>query len=302
MRNPAGERKLLKKRTVHAVFLDRAAVRAVTSATMFEEIEHVRSRCPRGREVDTLFWCAARTIMIEQAQKLAIPAVKIMPAKVAAVCTMLGLRSVEVDRIVDSIEVGKLVDAALANNCIQEFQRDPDYKHLWTTEVVGNNPPVRVNFEHAVVLGTISEAGDIAKSKSWGKLTNIDPLQEDDLVYPRNITYILKNTSVLRMRWEFRDSFKAVLGKDRRLVNCAMRQTKRFFLESLQPTDRATVRHRLGLSPAEFWQAVRYGERFGPGGIDLFIRRLEEKTFGYRLDFGEPPTDLVQIQPARTPS
>jgi len=296
------KRKLQKKRAVQAFLLDRAAVRAVTSTTVFEEIENIRSRCPKGVEVDTVFWCAARAVMIEQAQKLASPAAKIVPAKVAVVCTMLGLPPRDVDRIVESVDVHKLVEAARANRCIQEYQGDRDLKHLWTSEGIGENPPMRVHFEHAVVLGTISEAGDIAKSKSWGKLKNIDPLQEGDLLYAKNITYILKNTSVLRMRWEFRDSFKAMLGKDRRLVNSAVRETKRSFLESLQPADISTIRHRLGLSPAEFWQTVRYGERFGPGGIGQFMRRLEEETYGYRFAFGEPCTELVQIQGATNQS
>jgi hypothetical protein len=206
MRKTACEGKPRKQRRVQAFLLDRAAVRAVTSEAAFQEIENVRSRCRQGMEVDTLFWCAARRIMVDRAQKLPNPAVKIVPAKVAAVCTILGLASGEVDRLVCSIDVSTLVQAACANRCIQKFQRDRDFKHLWTPQGIAQNPPVRVDFEHAVLPGTISEAGDVAKSKSWGKLTDIGPLQEHDLLYPRNITYILKSTSRLRMRWEFREN------------------------------------------------------------------------------------------------
>jgi hypothetical protein len=39
---------------------------------------------------------------------------------------------------------------------------------------------MRVEFEHAVVLGCIHDAGDIAKSKHWGMIVALEPLQPDD--------------------------------------------------------------------------------------------------------------------------
>jgi hypothetical protein len=109
---------------------------------------------------------------------------------------------------------------------------------------------------------------------------------------------VLKSTSKLRMRWEFRDTFKAILGNRRNLVTDAIRARKRQFVEEINPDDAKVIRDRLYLTPDQFWQMARHGERFGPDGILSFMKNLEEKTKGYILPFPEVSHGLVQIQPA----
>lgn len=289
------EAKRRKRQKVHAFRSDQEAVRAVVSARAFQGIEELRSQYPAGVESDATFWRAVREKTIEQVRKLSNPADKLVTAKVAAVCAMHGMRPDEIKSTVHRINVSTLVAAAHANECIQDFQKDAELRSIWADDSIRTNPPMRVEFEHAIVLGSISEAGDIAKNKNWGKLLRIESIRESDFFFPRNITYMLKDTSTLRMRWEFRDTFKQILRDRRDLVNDAMRNTKRFFLESLHSADITLISNRLGLSAGDFWRAVRHGERFGPGGIERFVKRLEEQRYGYSFDFEEPPVELVQI-------
>jgi hypothetical protein len=235
--------------------------------------------------------------MVKQAQSLPDSAAKIMVAKMGAVGALLGLDESSITRLVQLVDAAQFVAAARANRSIQGFQEDPRFKELWTDETIRRNPPVRVEFEHATAFGTISEAGDIAKNKTWGKLINIGPLKPDDRLYPRNITYCLKETAKQRMRWEFRDVFKGILGNKRSLVNDGVRKTKREFLRYLDLADARVIESRLGLTPSQFWKAVRKGETFGPNGIATFLRILEEKTKGYSLAFDRPGHKLVTISP-----
>ena len=149
---------------------------------------------------------------------------------------------------------------------------------------------MRVEFEHAIAFSTFSEALSLRRNKSgWGKLVGIEPLRPDDVLHPCRIVYQLKSSSKMRQRWEFRDTFKKVLGKDRGLVSDAVRLGKRVFLSELSAASARVIQNKLDLKPGEFWRAVRRGERYGPDGIHEFMRRLEERTKGYRLQFEPPP-------------
>ena len=104
------------------------------------------------------------------------------------------------------------------------------WSSCWTEEVIARNPPLRVEFEHAIVFGSLAEARSIRDGKSnWGRLLKIEPLRCDDFLHPTRITYQLKASSRMRQRWEFRDSFKRILGRDRRLVGEAMRRNQEEF-------------------------------------------------------------------------
>jgi len=198
---------------------DREAVRAVLSADAFREVEELRRQYPKGIEHDIFFWQAARVQLVRRALRHPNGALRLMRAKIGAVGAMLTLTSSEIDALLAQVNFHGFVAGALANQCILEFQRDSRLDGLWTEPTLRANPPLRVEFEHAVVLGTINDAGDIAKHKSWGKLIALQPLAVDDRLYPRNITYMLKATSKLRMRWEFRDNFRQLLGPKRSLVS-----------------------------------------------------------------------------------
>ena len=65
----------------------------------------------------------------------------------------------------------------------------------------------------------------------------------------------------MRQRSEWGDSFRNVLGKNRRLVTLAMQSKKSDF------------------------RVVRKGDEYGVDGTHAFIQRLEEPTRGYRLNF-----------------
>jgi hypothetical protein len=186
------------------------------------------------------------------------------------------------------------VRAANANRYVQEYRLDREWwASCWSEERIARNLPVRVEFEHATFFGSLAEALSVRKSKSsWGSFVRVDPLREDDVLHPTRVVYVLKETNRMRQRWEWRDSLKRILGKDRRLVNEAVRQGKKVFLASLSHSDKRILCGVLDLTPSSFWQAVRFGERYGPNGIQEFVRRLEERTKGYRLDFQEPvPSD-----------
>lgn len=297
---PTPRRKKRVRRTrIEAWQIDREAVRCVISHAAYLELESLRSQQLPEDADERVFWPIARQKMVQMAEERPDAAVKMMKAKIGAVGAMLGISPEVIDKLRRQVSLPRFVDAALSNVAIQEFQQDSQFRELWTEETIRADPPMRVEFEHAVVLGCIHDAGDIAKSKHWGMIVALEPLQPDDLLYPRNITYILKATSKLRMRWEFRDTFKNVLGDRRGLVNDAMRNGKRSFVAELSATDARTIRDRLDVAPEQFWQMVRCGDRFGPNGIATLMRSLEEKTKGYFLPFPEPEPTLVQIQPAR---
>lgn len=173
----------------------------------------------------------------------------------------------------------QFLDAANHNQSIQEYRSDPKLCSLWREETIRDNPPLRVEFEHAIVLGTIAEAISMRRGKSgWGEFLKIEALRPDDFLYPMRITYQLKASSKVRQRWQFRDTFRRVLRKNRRLVTLAMQLNRREFLERLTAEDARIIREKLDLEPAAFWRTVRRGDDYGIDGIQAFMRRLEERT------------------------
>lgn len=152
---------------------------------------------------------------------------------------------------------------------------------------MARNPPLRVEFEHATVFGSFAEALSLRKGKtSWGAFVRIEPIRVDDVLHPTRVLYMLKETSRMRQRWEFRDTLKRILGRSRYLVGRAVRQTKREFIGGLTVAEKSQITS-IHLTPETFWQASRFGERYGPNGIHAFVQRLEEQTKGYRLNFPE---------------
>ncbi len=292
-RSSKSRRKSLKR---EAFEIERAAVRCTLSKRGFNDIERLREKLPKGPQWDRYFWRTEHGQMLEMARCMPDSSVKMLKAKIGAVGTMLGLPLSTCVSLAEAIDMVSLVSAAIRNRAISEFQNDVEVCHLWTEASIRSNPPLRVEFDHATVFGRINEAGDIAKSKDWGTILAIRPLQEDDALYPRNISYRLKETSKLRLRWEVRDTFKAMLGKRRCLVNEAMRSNKASFLADLSIVDAQNLRSCLDLTPDTFWRMVRRGDSLGTDGIESFFRRLEEKIKGYTLPFPEPPQTLIQIQ------
>ena len=186
-----------------------------------------------------------------------------------------------------SLDLKTLIRAANANKSVLEYRMSEAWwSSCWTEAAIARNPPARVEFEHALVFGSLAEARSMRDGKSgWGALVKIEPLRSDDFLHPTRITYQLKASSKMRQRWEFRDSFKHTLGRHRRLVSEAMRLSKKRFLGEITESERSIIQNRLNIQPDEFWRAVRNGERYGADGIHRFVKELKERTDGYELNF-----------------
>jgi hypothetical protein len=184
----------------------------------------------------------------------------------------------------------QFLDAANRNLSILEYRADAKLCSLWREETIRDNPPLRVEFEHAIVFATIGEAISMRRGKSgWGQVINVEPLRPTDWLHPTRITYQLKASNKMRQRWEFRDTFRNVLGKNRRLVTLAMQLNQKDFLARLGADDTQIIRRKLDLDPASFWRNVRRGDQHGMDGIHAFMERLEERSKGYRLAFPDNP-------------
>lgn len=108
-----------------------------------------------------------------------------------------------------------LVDAALANHCIQDFIADPDLP-MWTEESQRRNPTIRLEYEHAIAIGSIGETLDATKNKHWGDGPQVLPLEPNDMLYERHITYYFRENSLYNRRFEQRKKLKQLLGKKNR--------------------------------------------------------------------------------------
>lgn len=173
-----------------------------------------------------------------------------------------------------------LTEAALKNVWVREYidHPDPDWPGGWTEERVRNNPPVRVEFDHATVVGGVGEslsaarlrkAGETAGAvSSWrwkpsfGELIGVLPLEEETPVGEFNILYIYKGSSPYNRRVEQRKYLKKRLGTGhRQAVTEAMYWSKRDFLAKLAPHVAARIQARLKLDPGRFWRVAR-GKEF----------------------------------------
>jgi hypothetical protein len=200
----------------------------------------------------------------------------------------------------------EIVAAANRNHWVQEYRHAKDWSECWTEETISRRPPLRMEFEHAIFFGTISEGLSIRRSKaSWGALLGIEPLRVDDFLHPSRVVYVLKPTNRMHQRWQFRRAFKRILGKSRRLVNDAVRQSLKEFMQYLAPSDAQLLQTKLGLTAREFWRRSKFGDRYGVDGALEFVQRLEECTKGYRFRFegaevNRNGSDVMQLSPPNT--
>ena len=151
-----------------------------------------------------------------------------------------------------------LVDAALANHCIQSFIDDP---HLpCTEEGERRSPTVRVEYDEAFAIGGIGECLQATRNKHWGDGPYIHPLCPNDPVDPVHILYIFKPNSLYNRRFEQRRRMKELLGRRYRpLVQQAKyhRHTKKMFLDSLTDDQANAIRRVFHVEPGDFWRAAR---------------------------------------------
>lgn len=178
-----------------------------------------------------------------------------------------------------------LIDAALKNKDVQYDMRDlmlPDGIRPTRASITAN-PPIRLEWQYATVIAQIGDAFAASRGKRWGDLIGVMPVEPDDPVDPRRVLYIYNAESPYNRRVEQRKWLKHRLGKGwRRLVQKAMRQTKRDFLRLLEdlrfglPGATKIIRDRLSLTPGEFWRVAR-------GAVLL---DLPKKHVQMTLDFG----------------
>ena len=148
-----------------------------------------------------------------------------------------------------------LVDAALANACVQQFIADPDLPY--TEQNVRRCPGVRVDYEEAIAIGDISSCLAATRSKHWGAGPQILPLEPHDPVDPVFILYVYKVESRYNRRYEQRRRLKQLLGKRYRpLVQAAKQHTKTTFLQQLTREQKLAILRILNVSAGEFWRAV----------------------------------------------
>ncbi len=144
----------------------------------------------------------------------------------------------------------ELVDAANANESVKEFRAAREWwSDCWNEESIARRPPLRVEFEHAVAFATLSEGISLRRSKSgWGAFLAIAPLRPDNRLHPTRTVYQLKASSKMRQRWETRDTYKRILGKHRGLVNDAVSQSKKEFLQGLNAFQKGIIWELSGTS------------------------------------------------------
>lgn len=157
-----------------------------------------------------------------------------------------------------------LVDAALRNVFVRQYIRDLTPWHkcygLWTVDQVRANPPVRVEFEHAFVLGCVGESLAAARSKpTFGEFVGVLPVEPNGPVGEVRINYVYKDSSPYNRRVNQRKWMKKRLGREwRKLVGKAMYWPKGKFLAGHVTSEaRQAIRLKLRLDPGEFWRAAR---------------------------------------------
>lgn len=169
-----------------------------------------------------------------------------------------------------------LVDACLANRCMQELIADPAFPY--TLESVRTSPTVRIEYEQAIAIGGIGETLQATRSKHWGEGPHVMPLHPDDEFFPDRITYRYRPNSLYNRRYEQRMRLKQLLGKRyRKLVGEAKYHTKTIFLKHLADDQAKMIRRVLNVDPGTFWRAAK-GKVF----LDL-PKRAEQLEF----DFGK---------------
>ena len=156
----------------------------------------------------------------------------------------------------------RCVAACLANEHVSRYLAD---RRLgWSRPSLEASPIVRVEFEHALVLGRLGESLCAARHKAWGNLFGVQPLEGKDPVHPSRIVYAFKAAAPYQRRFEQRRRLRRRLGKEYApLVPRAMGAGKGEFLATLSEDEAARVRARTGLEPGRFWRAVKGRELIG---------------------------------------
>jgi len=140
----------------------------------------------------------------------------------------------------------RYVAAALANPMIKT-----------PAEELRKNAPIRLRFEQASVYGTIGECMSAARSKSWGSLVSVDPIEPNMPYDGTRIQYFFHPESRYNRRVEQRKWMKNRLGKRRPLVTAAMGATQKDFLKTINADAARRIDRAFGIDPIVFWRAAK---------------------------------------------
>jgi hypothetical protein len=164
-----------------------------------------------------------------------------------------------------------LVAGALGNHWVREYFEA--YPAVWTEAGQRRSPTVRVEFEHAIVIGHTGEGLAAGKNKAWGPVLGVFPLEVNDPVDPYRLLYLFRDSSPYQKRFEQRRYMRERLGPGfSRLVTRAFRSTLFRFLPTLTAADVVTVSERLGV--------LAGGERPArPGGAPA-TAAVRDRTIG----------------------
>jgi hypothetical protein len=172
-----------------------------------------------------------------------------------------------------------LVDACLANRCMQRYMADPALPY--SPASVRQSPTVRVEYEQAIAIGDIGSCLSATRNKHWGAGPWLMPLEEDDEFDPRRVTYMYRTNSLYNRRFEQRRRLKELLGRRwRPLVETAKRRTKGIFLEHLTSEQADAIRRVLAIEPGRFWR-VCTGREFielPPRLVQLELDFLDDES------------------------
>jgi hypothetical protein len=166
--------------------------------------------------------------------------------------------SLESPRVAPSVRqhFTRCVEACLENECVKSYLADG--RTGWCRESLQVGPVVRVEFEHALVLGQLSESFSIARQKAWGEFLGVRPLDPRDPIDPVRVVFVFKDSATYQKRFEQRVRLRRKLGKDYApLVLRALRSGKGEFLAGLTEDESARIRARTELEPGRFWRAAK---------------------------------------------
>src|SRR4051794_3507430 len=106
----------------------------------------------------------------------------------------------------------RCVAACLANENVRFYlgDRSPG----WSESSLESSPIVRVEFEHAFVLGRLGESLCAARHKGWGEFLGVRPLEARDPVHPLRVAYAFKEAAPYQRRFDQRRRLRRMLGKE----------------------------------------------------------------------------------------
>ncbi|MEW5926036.1 MAG: hypothetical protein AB1941_00980 [Gemmatimonadota bacterium] len=155
-----------------------------------------------------------------------------------------------------------LAAAARENECVREFIADG--LMTWSAERVERDPPCYLVYEHGEVVGNFSDLVGMArhaeKRKGIGLRKGVRPLSPDDEVLPYNIGLRRLASHPRQRRWLQRMALKSLLPPYAKpAVSSAMHRNQRDFVAWVlaRPGLRSSMANTTGLTPKQFWRAVR---------------------------------------------